>query len=158
MIADVLLADVLLAAQADGLEANARRFLRFLGFDPGHTLELQILGAPRRFEENLVAHARDVDGAVRLLEEAEAKKATGVYVILNEPDAAVMSRAEPGRWHVQKKGESTTDADIVWLDGKRCWETRGPHHVLVWLWEAVNTRVFVITCVRRDEAYVSEDN
>ena len=99
----------LLAAQAEGLRPNAERFLSFIGPGP---LELQILGGPK-YSETQYAHPVDTADAVRLFEAAERITPTGVYVVFNEPDEAVTTRAEQGRWHNQIKGEALTDADIT---------------------------------------------
>lgn len=38
----------------------------------------------------------------------------------------------------------------IWIEQKRCFETTGPSHVLVWLWmDEAHKRVLVITCVPR---------
>lgn len=103
----------LFEAQTESLRANAERFLAFLGAGPMGPLELQILGGRRKFEENKYAHPASMQDALRLLQAAEAESPTGVYVVCNEPDDAVTARAERGVWHVQRKGEATTDADIV---------------------------------------------
>lgn len=108
-----LITDIL-SAQAEGLIPNAERFVAFLGPGP---IELQILGGKERYAENKYAHARHPQDAVRLFEVAEKQSPTGIYVVLNEPDEAVTARSEPGQWHAQKKGEATTDADIV---ARRC--------------------------------------
>ncbi|NUO50466.1 MAG: hypothetical protein HOV80_16550 [Polyangiaceae bacterium] len=99
-----------LEAQREGLRPNAERFFAFLGDGP---IELQILGGKKKWEENKFAHPRDTAEAIKLLEVAEKDEPAGTYVVLNEPDSAVTARAERGRWHPQKKGEATVDADIV---------------------------------------------
>lgn len=96
-------------AQAEGLAPNAKRFFRFLG----HVPELQTLGMRTKFEQNVFAHPTAEERAVELLEEVEAKRPNGAYVVMNVVDDAVRSRASSNRWHPQKKGESTTDADIT---------------------------------------------
>jgi hypothetical protein len=100
----------LLDAASEGLRPNAERFLRFLGDGP---VELQILGGKERFAENKYAHPADLQDAIKLFEIAEKQAPTGVYVLFNEPDDAVTTRSALGVWHAQKKGEATTDADIV---------------------------------------------
>jgi hypothetical protein len=99
----------LLAAQSESLEPNARRFLAFRGDGP---LELQSLGVPVKFAENQFAHPSSDDATIKLLSEIEKRSPTGVYLVANEIDGAVMTRAPLDTWHPQKKGEATTDADI----------------------------------------------
>lgn len=99
-----------LAAQQEGLRPNAERFLAFLGRGP---IELQILGGRERYAENKYAHPKDAADAVRLIDLADNQKPTGIYVLFNCPDEAVTARSEQGTWHPQKKGESTTDADVT---------------------------------------------
>lgn len=39
----------------------------------------------------------------------------------------------------------------VWVDWRRCWETRTPRYTLAWLWmDEAHTRVLVITCVDKE--------
>ncbi len=101
----------LLAAQAEGLAPNARRFLAFVGPGP---LELQILGGREKWAENKYAHPTSVEDTIPLLEQEERQGPAGIYVILNEPDEAVTTRDERNAWHAQKKGGvATKDNDIV---------------------------------------------
>jgi len=100
----------LLAAAAEGLEPNLRRWLTFLGEGWG---ELQFLEGPKRWEENQFAHFDSFEVALRLCEQAEQARPMGAYIIGNEIDPAVVTRAEPGRWHVVKgKKGGTSDNDI----------------------------------------------
>src|SRR5690606_15018927 len=50
--------------------------------------------------------------AVAALEHAEEREPTGSYVLFNAVDPAVGTRAASGRWHMAKRGESTTDRDV----------------------------------------------
>ncbi|MBI4950801.1 MAG: hypothetical protein HY908_02100 [Myxococcales bacterium] len=96
----------------DAPEAHMRAFLRFRG--DSYPVELQALDCPDgRYTVNRFAHARDEGEAVRLAAEADAWGAPGVYVVMNAVAPAVATRSAPGRWHVARKGESTTDADIT---------------------------------------------
>jgi hypothetical protein len=38
----------------------------------------------------------------------------------------------------------------VWVDWRRCWETRGPRYTLAWVWLEERTHVMVITCVDKE--------
>jgi hypothetical protein len=78
------------AACADGLRANAARFLAFVGPGP---IEFQILGAPDKYAPNRFCHARSTDEALALLDAAEKLSPVGTYLILNAPDEAVTTRA-----------------------------------------------------------------
>ena len=58
------------------------------------------------------------------------------------------------RWGVQPEQAIATYFDagvrIVWIDRKRCYESAGSSHTLVWLWgDAAHSVVVVITCVPR---------
>ena len=45
-------------------------------------------------------------------------------------------------------------ARTVWLEGKRCFETISPTHVVVWLWlDEAHAYVLVITCVPRTQSH-----
>ncbi|MFI5298937.1 MAG: AAA family ATPase [Polyangiales bacterium] len=104
----------------DALEANARRFLRFVGFEDNHEwIELQAVEVPTgrgSFTEQRGAHARTVDDAVKLMRAADAWApcAQGLYLIANKlHDAASTRIATRGRWATLGKGLSTTDADVT---------------------------------------------
>jgi replicative DNA helicase len=103
--------DRLLAAADEGLEPNLRRWLTFLGPGLGWN-ELQMLGAQKKWEENQFAHVGSIESAVSLCQQAEKLSPTGVYTIGGAIDPAIATRAQAERWHVQKKGEATTDSDV----------------------------------------------
>lgn len=104
--------DRLHAAAAEGLEANLSRFLRFRG--NAYPLELQALDVTEgRYTSERYAHARTEEEAVTLAHAAdEAGAAQGLYILVNDIDPAIATRAEPGRWHDMKKGKSTVDSEI----------------------------------------------
>lgn len=107
------LADRLAAAQAEGLEANLRRWLAFRGWREGEPLELQALHVKSgNFESSFFAHASDIATATRLAADMESR-APGVYVIANQIHPAVATRKKPGAWHVAPKGGSTSDTEIT---------------------------------------------
>ncbi len=110
------LAERLVAAQDEGLDANLRRFLRFRGAGArgAYPLELQALGIPSgRFEESRFAHARTEDEAAKLTAASERFGGFGVFAIANAINPAVATREAAGAWHAAKKGGSTTDADVT---------------------------------------------
>ena len=100
---------------AGGLGSNLRAFLRFYGERDVHELQaLDVRSSSTRWADNLFAHSSTVDGVVRLAEQQEAKgNATALYLVLNPIVPAVSTRSAIEQWHVQKKGESTTDGDII---------------------------------------------
>lgn len=105
--------DALLLAQAEGIEPNASRWLRFAG--ERRYQELQALNV--RFgnsSRSYFAHATGGAKLVQLMERAEREFDTaGVYFIANEVNPAVATRAEAEKWQPAQKGQSTTDRDIV---------------------------------------------
>lgn len=105
------------AAVVEGPVANLQRCYRFIGARPGEYVELQALDVPLRpngFKPNYFAHAASEDEFIRLcgLGEVLGLGAPAVYVILNQIDPAVVTRAPVGQWHQQAKGASTEDANI----------------------------------------------
>jgi hypothetical protein len=104
----------LVFAAAEGIAGNFERWLGFVGARDGEWVELQALGVPGTYAERVqFAHADTSGKAVRLLEQMEARGATGVYTIANRINPAAATRATPGRWHDAKKGNSTSDRDIT---------------------------------------------
>jgi hypothetical protein len=68
--------------------------------------------------------------------------------------------ADPSRLHIEARWgvrpEQAIEAFVdgvertVWLEGRRCFETIGSEHVVVWLWlDEARAHVLVITCVPR---------
>lgn len=56
------------------------------------------------------------------------------------------------RWHTNPSDAIQAFADgiehTIWLEGKRCFESIGATHSVVWLWmDETRSRVLVITCV-----------
>lgn len=99
-------------AQAEAFLPNLQRWFRFAGVQPGEAVELQALGVEQRgWETTCFAFARSAEAAAILAADMQSD-ATGVYVIANQLNPAVASRATGGEWHRAKKGGSTTDADI----------------------------------------------
>lgn len=99
------------AAADEGLEANARRWFRFFGWQPGDHVEIQAINLGGR---QFVAHAPDIDTFVRLLSlvDQNPNKAEGTYVIVNHVSDAVAQREPVGEWRLAKLG-STSDRDIT---------------------------------------------
>ena len=67
-------------------------------------------------------------------------------------------RDDPNRLHLEARWGVSPEQAIeafavglertIWIEQKRCFETTGPSHVLVWLWmDEAHKRVPVITCV-----------
>jgi len=113
---DGSLEDRLLAAQSQGLAANLRRQLAFVGAGESF-FELQALGVRRypndSFDRSRAAHARGPEEAVRLCTEAETFIAHGIYLLPARLRPGVESRhASPGRWFDVAKGGGTTDSDV----------------------------------------------
>jgi hypothetical protein len=78
-------------AQREGLAANLRRALAFVG-NRG-PVEFQVLGVRSgRWRNNGAAHALDVEQAVQLCTSADAEMADGVYLIPSELRAGVETR------------------------------------------------------------------
>ncbi|MCE7892310.1 MAG: hypothetical protein DYH12_21840 [Sorangiineae bacterium PRO1] len=105
-------------AAAEGLEANLRRYLRFLGWTPGEPIELQALSVPEarnpwRKAGNYAAHASTLPALVRLAAEADAWGAQGVYLLFNQIKPAVQHRHQLDAWYLMGKGDSTQDQDIA---------------------------------------------
>jgi P4 family phage/plasmid primase-like protien len=101
------------AAQAEGLEPNVRRWLRFQGATAGEWIEAQALAVPDgKWTSNKFAHAGDAATLVKLLAQADTWNAPGIYVIASRIDPAVATRKPAGAWHVAPKGEGTSDRDV----------------------------------------------
>lgn len=99
---------------SEELSSNVERWFQFLGLGEGDVLELQALGIPTRYApQNQFTHVATVDDAVVALMVADQQAPIGTYCIFNEVDPAVATRAAIGRWHVARRGESTTDRDIL---------------------------------------------
>lgn len=102
-------------AQAEGLEANLRRQLRFIG--ARGVVELQVVGVRRNaqdsYEKVKAAHATSSSSAVALSNDADAWHAQGQYIISARLKAGVESRRGPDAWHELGKGSSTTDNDVA---------------------------------------------
>jgi hypothetical protein len=73
--------------------------------------------------------------------------------------------SDPSRLHVEARWgvspEQAIDAFFegtertVWLERKRCFETIGSTHVVVWLWlDEARSHVLVITCVPRARSHI----
>ncbi len=109
--ADQELTDALI----EGPVANLHRCYRFLGVRPAEFLELQALNVPQgksSYKPNFFAHAANEEEFIRLCAEMENQGAPAVYVVLNQIDPAIVTRAPAGKWNQQQKGESTTEEDI----------------------------------------------
>ncbi len=107
-------------AAAEGLAPNLTRFLSFLGWTEGETLELQALNVPAdraagrwRDAPGMSAHGSTLATLERLASEADRFKAQGVYLLFNAIDPGVQHRRGPGAWHAVPKGEGTTDRDVT---------------------------------------------
>lgn len=124
------LKQALAAAAAEGLEANARRWCKFVGWAPGRFVELAALKVPSPGgkEVSLWAHAAGPDDCVRLLGAIEGARAQAIYVIANMvPPELVTARESDGAtpagdWWLSERGSSTTDKDVhhrdvVFVDG-----------------------------------------
>jgi hypothetical protein len=110
------LEDRLLRAQAEGLEANLRRQLAFVGGGE-RVFEFQVLGFRRyptdSFERTRASHARSPEEAVLLCAAADTWIAHGTYLLPARLRAGVESRnAAPGHWFDIQKGAGTTDSDV----------------------------------------------
>ena len=106
----------LLEAQSQGLSANLRRQLAFIG-PRGRTIELQTLGYQRNpndtFPRVRAAHALSDDIAVQLCTEADAQLSHGVYILMARLRDGVETRHSiPGKWYEIPKGGGTTDPDV----------------------------------------------
>src|SRR5437899_7879026 len=67
------LEDRLLAAAAEGLEANFARWLRFIGAEHGEWIELQALKIPTRYgKKNRFAHVDSVAAALPPLRQGDS--------------------------------------------------------------------------------------
>lgn len=106
--------ETLLRNASAGIPDNFARWLRFIGHVPGAPIELQMIDVPMSYGgvKSRFAHARSHAEACKLLEEAEKSGAPGTFVIVNDVEPAVATRAAAGRWHDAKKGQATTDRDI----------------------------------------------
>jgi len=105
----------LLIAQAEGLSANLRRQLAFVG--PEAIFEFQALGVKRyandAYDRSKAAHARNADEAVALCADADQWLAHGIYLMPARLRAGVETRhASPGRWYDIPKSHGTTDSDV----------------------------------------------
>jgi len=70
-------------------------------------------------------------------------------------------RREPSKLHIEARWGMSTDQaietffaaskDVVWIDTKRCYETKTSTHTLAWLWDIFNVQVMVITCVPQED-------
>lgn len=105
----------LACAVEEGLEPNVLRWLAFHGHREDEPIELQAINIAKGsgYTESRFAHATDADTIVQLLTDADRWDVPAIYFIANEVDPAVATRAEPGKWHVMPKGESTSDAEIA---------------------------------------------
>lgn len=106
----------LAAAQAQGLAANLRRQLAFVG-SAERVFEFQALGVRRyandSFDKSRAAHARSLDDAVALCADADNWIAHGIYVLPARLRPGVETRhVAPGRWYDVPKGGGTTDSDV----------------------------------------------
>jgi hypothetical protein len=61
----------------------------------------------------MVAHGSHTSVLIDLLTKGERLNAVGLYTIANRVNPIVSTRQGRGKWHVAKKGESTTDHDIL---------------------------------------------
>lgn len=106
----------LLAAQAEGLAANLRRQIAFVG--PNEPIfEFQALGVRRHandsFERVWACHARGIEEAIALCTEAEKWFAHGIYMMPARLKPGVESRhSSPGRWFEIPGKSGTTDSDV----------------------------------------------
>ncbi len=110
-----LLEVALTAAVEEGLAPNVRRWFAIHGHVAGEPMEMQAINVAKggsSYTESRFAHAFDVETCIRLLEQTDTWEVPAIYLIANEVDPAVATRAEPGRWHPMQKGESTSDAEI----------------------------------------------
>lgn len=99
---------------SEELSSNVERWFRFLALGPEDFLELQALGIPTRHSSiSKYTHVATVDDMVIALEAAERVNPVGLYCIFNELDPAVAARAKAGSWHLARKGESTSDRDVL---------------------------------------------
>jgi hypothetical protein len=103
------------AAQYEGLDANIRRQLSFLG-DPS-IIEIQALKVRRspsdNFERSRAAHGRSVEEVCALCAEADSWYANGAYLLTSIIKPGVETRhSAPGRWFDIPKGGGTTDGDV----------------------------------------------
>lgn len=103
------------AAAAEGIEPNIKRWLRFVGARAGDAIELQALSVKteRSADLTMVAHGSHTSVLIDLLNKGERLNAVGLYTIANRVNPIVSTRQGRGKWHVAKKGESTTDRDIL---------------------------------------------
>jgi len=102
-------------ALIEGPVVNLQRCYRFLGVRPGEYLELQALDVPQArgsYKPNFFAHAGTEEEFIILCGGMEKLGAPAVYVMLNQIDPAIVTRAPAGQWHPQRKGESTEDVNI----------------------------------------------
>ncbi|MCU0691485.1 MAG: DUF927 domain-containing protein, partial [Polyangiaceae bacterium] len=82
---------------------------RFADIRPGQWIELQALG-----DRNYYVHTNDLQQVAVLQSHGMVRQAaTGLYIIANQIDEAVTSRAEPHKWHFAKRNTSTSNRDIV---------------------------------------------
>jgi hypothetical protein len=102
---------------ASAISANVEHYLRFIGWQPGQWIELQVLKVRVKNWElgpNAYAHANQLEDIVRLCVEADCKtafNAPGVYLIANAINEAITARAPRGRWNKIEQG--TADKDIT---------------------------------------------
>jgi hypothetical protein len=111
------LEDRLAVAQAEGLEANLRRAITFIGGIDG-AIELQALEVRKRvgdkFSDNRAAHACNIDEAIALCIEADKWISDGTFLIpARLADGLETRHVAPGRWFDMSKGGGTTDNDIA---------------------------------------------
>ncbi|MDP9035707.1 MAG: phage/plasmid primase, P4 family [Myxococcota bacterium] len=110
------LEEQLAAAQAEGLEPNLRRMLRFVAM--GGPVEFQALGVRRHagdsFERVRAAHALTTRDAIRLCAEADESIAQGVYVLpARLCEGAETRHHAPGAWYDLPKRGGTTVFDVA---------------------------------------------
>jgi hypothetical protein len=93
---------------AIAFEDSFANWARFAGLAIGDWIELQALG-----DRNYYAHTNDLTRVTSLQSHRSVQSASGLYIIANQINDAVVSRSEPNLWHFAKRDLSTTNQDII---------------------------------------------